>query len=351
MIFGKKDHLVGLDIDSKTIKVGEVVETKNGLRLKKFGILDITPGAIVEGVIKKPEEVAGSIRQLFNLYNIKEQNVAISIGGYSVIVKTINVQKMSGEQFSEIMHLEAEQYIPFDISDVNLDFQILDDSENKTNQMQVLLVAAKKETVAEYVDLVKKAGLNPCVVDIDAFALQNMYEATYEVNDEHVALIDIGASKTSLNILKGSSSQFMRDVSFGCGQINSKIITQTGCSWEESELIKLGEKSDKLSAVKLNEIISSVVADWSAEITHALDIYYSTYTDERIKRIYLSGGGVHIEALHEMLAMQTETEVKSINPFRNLRLEGEGLDTDYLLKVAPQAAICMGLAIRRVDDK
>ncbi len=352
MIFGKKDHLVGLDIGSKTIKVSEIDVTSKGFSLRKLGLMDMPEGSVVEGLVKKPDEIVSAIQELFKLYNIKERNVAISIGGNKVIVKTIDVQKMSDQQFSDIMHLEAEQYIPFDIDEVNLDFHILGDSPNTSGNMQVLLVAVKKEMIDGYVDLVENAGLTPCVVDIDAFALQNIYEVAYDAEDHHVALVDIGAGKTSLNVLKGGVSQFMRDISSGCGQINSKIISQTGCTAEEAEAMKRGDNSKKKAPGNLNQLIAGVVAGWCSEISHALDIYYSTYTDDRIEKIYLSGGGAHIQGLHSMLSKQTEIEVKNLNPFRNMRLSDQGLDdTEYLQKVAPQVAICMGLGIRKVDDK
>ena len=231
MVFGKKDNIVGLDIGSISIKAAQVADSKRGPTLKNFGIVDIPHGAIEEGTINDPESVAESIRQLFKSNNIKESNVAVSIGGYSVIVKKINVQTMAEEQLQETIHFEAEQYIPFDISDVNLDFQILGENESNPNQMNVFLVAAKKEMVNDYINLVNLAGLNPCIVDVEAFALQNTFEANYDIQDDNIALIDIGASKTSLNILKGSSSVFMRDVSLGCGQINQKIMSLIECTF------------------------------------------------------------------------------------------------------------------------
>lgn len=351
MIFGKKSSLAGLDIGSRTIKIGEVEETSGGYKLARFGSLDIAPGIIEEDGIKDPQMVADSISQLYKLFNIKERNVAISIGGYSVIVKKINVQTMDEEELQGTINLEAEQYIPFDINDVNLDFQILGPNERNPNQMSVLLVAAKKGMIDDYLNVLEIVGLNPCVIDVDAFALQNIYEVNYEITDEFVALIDIGAAKTSLNILKGTSSVFMRDVSLGCNQINHKIISQVDCALEEAEEIKLNDSQDKISSEDLNEVVSSVVADWTTEIRRALDFFYSTYPDDQIKRIILSGGGSNIEEFRKLLAAQTSSDVKIINPFEKIKVEEDKIDTSYLNKMAPQAAICMGLAIRKVDDK
>jgi type IV pilus assembly protein PilM len=277
--------------------------------------------------------------------------VAVSIGGYSVIVKKINVQTMPEEQLQETIHFEAEQYIPFDISDVNLDFQILGENESNPNQMSVFLVAAKKEMVNDYINLVTLAGLNPCIIDVEAFALQNVFEANYDVQDENVALIDIGASKTSLNILKGSSSVFMRDVALGCLQINQKIMSLLDCSYDQAELHKFGEPSAKMSGEELRQITTSVVTDWCMEIRRALDFFYTNYPDDQIKRIILSGGGANIEEFRKLLASESSAVVEILDPFKKLALDEKTFEPDYVRQIAPQAAIAMGLAMRRVDDK
>lgn len=352
MFFGRKDRLVGLDIGSRTIKAAAISETKKGPVLEKFGMIDIPPGMIEDGTIKDAENVTETIRQLFKTYGIRENNVAISIGGYSVIVKKITVQTMPEEQLQETIHFEAEQYIPFDISDVNLDFQILGEHENNPNQMSVLLVAAKKEMINDYINIAQMAGLNPCIIDVDAFALQNIYEYNFEPQeDENIALIDIGASKTSLNILRGVSSVFMRDVSLGCGQINQKIASLIDCSIEEADQIKFGDITDKMTPGDLSDIISSVVSDWCTEIRRALDFFYSTYPEDQIKRIMLSGGGGNIKEFRQLLSVETSAEVSTINPFKLFSIDEKRFDIEFLERIAPQASISMGLATRKVDDK
>ena len=351
MAFGKKDQLIGLDIGSRSIKAAEIVETKRGSTLKNFGTIDIAHGAIEEGTINDPETVAESLQQLMKSCGIKETNVAVSIGGYSVIVKKIIVQTMAEEQLQETIHFEAEQYIPFDISDVNLDFQILGESESNPNQMNVFLVAAKKEMVDDYINLINLAGLNPCIIDVEAFALQNSFEANYDAVKENIALIDIGASKTSLNILKDSASVFMRDVSLGCGQINQKIMSLIDCSFEEAEQLKYGNPPGKHSPDDLKGMVSAVVSDWCTEIRRALDFFYSTYPEDRIKRVILSGGGANIGEFRDLLATEASADVEMINPFQNFSIENKKLDDEFLKQLAPQAAICMGLAMRKVDDK
>ena len=350
MLFGKKVHLTGLDIGSGSVKAAELMGTKKGQILKQFAMADMPPGVIEDGMIKDHERAAETIRQLFKENDLKDQNVAISIGGYSVIVKKISVQTMTEDELQDTIQFEAEQYIPFDISDVNLDFQILGENPANANQMEVLLVAAKKEMIDDYVSLVQMAGLNPCLIDVDAFALQNIYEQSYEPTEDSIALIDIGASKTSLNILKENASVFMRDVSLGCGQINQKIISLISCTLEEAEQIKQSDQSEKISPDDLREIISSVVADWCSEIRRALDFFYSTYPEDHIKQIVLSGGGANIKEFRDLLSVETTADVEMVNPFSSFQIH-DRIDSSYLERIAPQAAICMGLAIRKVGDK
>lgn len=351
MRFTKKNHLIGLDIGSKTIKLCEVFDNRTGeFVLNKFGMISLPNGAVEDGVIKEPGIVSEAIRELFQQQKVREKNVAVSIGGYSVIVKKIQVQTMTDVELQEAIQFEAEQYIPFDINDVNLDFQILGESALSANKLDVILVAAKKELVNEYVDLIDLSGLRPCVIDIDAFALQNIYETNYDSVEGVVALIDIGASKTSLNIVMDGATLFMRDVSLGCNQINHKIADKLACSMDDAEEIKLTGESDKLSSRDLTEIIQSVIGDWCLEIRRAIDFFYSTYPDDPIRKILLSGGGANIAEFRHTLASETGSPVEVIHPFGKFSID-KRLDPAFLEKISSQAAICMGLAIRRLDDK
>lgn len=350
MFFSKKNRLVGLDIGSRTLKVAEVVETGKGFVLKKIGFLDIAPGIIEDGLIKEPEKVADSLRQLFKFYNIKERNVAISIGGYSVIIKKILLKKMTEEELQENIKFEAEQYIPFDIDEVNLDFHILGENEHNPNQMDVLLVAAKKDILNDYINLVRGAGLNPCIIDTNTSVLQNIFETSYGVSNDLIALIDLGAAKTSINITKNNSLLFMRDLSMGCGQINQKIVETVSCTLGEAEQIKHDSEFNTIPAEELNNITGVIIDNWCTEIIRALDFYYSTYAGDHISRVLLSGGGANIKDFRDLLAEQTSAEVKIFDPFESLEVD-DGLDPSYLKKIAPQAVISIGLAIRRVDDK
>ena len=351
MAFSKKDRLIGLDIGSRSIKLGEVHDTKKGRILQKFGLVDLPQNSIVEGRIKEPSVVADAIKGLMSDLKVTERNVATSVAGYSVIIKRITVGKQTEEELHENIRYEAEQYIPFDLADVNIDFHIIGESELNPNQMNVMLVAAKTDIINEYIDLLDMADLNPCVIDIDVFALERVFEENYLNEEGTVGLIDIGANKMNINIVKGYMSAFTRDVNIGGEQITREIATRFDASFEEAEAIKLGRDKEKVPEEEVREIVYSTISSWGAEIRRAIDFYYSTGSDEDIGRIMLSGGASQTEGFSELLSAETSIDVQACNPFMGVKINEKQIEADYLEKVAPQGAICMGLASRRVDDK
>ena len=351
MAFSKKDRLIGLDIGSRSIKLGEVHDTKKGRILQKFGLVDLPQNSIVEGRIKEPSVVADAIKGLMSDLKVTERNVATSVAGYSVIIKRITVGKQTEEDLHENIQYEAEQYIPFDLADVNIDFHIIGESELNPNQMNVMLVAAKTDIINEYIDLLDMADLNPCVIDIDVFALERVFEENYLNEEGTVGLIDIGANKMNINIVKGYMSAFTRDVNIGGEQITREIATRFDASFEEAEAIKLGRDKEKVPEEDVREIVYSTISSWGAEIRRAIDFYYSTGSDEDIGRIMLSGGASQTEGFSELLSAETSIDVQACNPFMGVKINEKQIEADYLEKVAPQGAICMGLASRRVDDK
>jgi len=351
MLLSKSKHLVGLDIGSSTIKACELVHTKKGYSLKNLATAEIDSGLIVDGGISRPSELAHAIKALFNENRIRLKNVALSIGGYSVIMKNISVQKADEKALHNSITMEAEQYIPFDINDVNIDFHVLGPNKHNVEQLDILLVAAKKDIIEEYTGILESVGIAPGVIDVDVLALQNCYELSSVGGQHTTALIDIGASKTSLNIIKNNVPVFMRDVSLGCGQIDQQIVSQCECSIEDARKIKLDRQSEKITAEEIDEIESGVIKNWCTEIRRAIDFFYSTYPDDSFDQVILSGGGANIEEFRKLLALETSSKVEVINPFINVQINRGRFDSDYIDSIAPQVAVCMGLALRRVDDK
>jgi len=352
MILHKKDHLVGLDIGSSFIKVAEVKLTGKGHVLHKFGMARIVPGTVVEGRVMDMEGLASAIRTLFKSQKIREKNVAISTGGHSVVIKTINTSTKPGKELHTSIYSEAEQYIPYDIDDVNIDYQILGESEFSPDQLNVLLVAVKKDLVAEYIELIHLAGLNPKIIDVDTFALQNAYEILpYENREKITLLVDVGASKTSLNIIKANSSMMMRDTVSGTNQILEEISSQFGISIEEAELSVNGEVKNIVSPENIQAIGLKIAQSWCSEIVEVVNTYQAGGNEETVEKIVLSGGGVFVDGFKDSLLSELDADVSIINPFEGLIVNEKKFPDSFITKAAPQAPIAIGLALRRVDDK
>jgi len=360
----KKNQLVGLDIGSHAIKLVEIEDTKKGKILKNFGIIGLPQDAIVEGAIKEMEIVSSAIKTLYKNLKIKNRNVVTSISGYSVIVKKISIQKRGEAELDASIQDEAEQYIPFDINDVNLDYEILSPPEeggvedkaegDKADKglMDVMLVAAKKDIVEDYVSLLHLTGLNPAILDVDAFALQNAFELSIENISGCYALVNVGAEELGINAIKNGVSIFTRDSSYGGYQINEAIMSKFDVSYEEAEKIKLGgTKIDQKDKGALEEIFSSVISGWVNEIKRALDFLSTTYPDETIEKIVISGGSCRFPGFQKYLELETEIPIVELNPFGNLQVNDKAFDPKYLTYMAPQAAIAVGLALRSIGDK
>jgi type IV pilus assembly protein PilM len=360
----KKNQLIGLDIGSHAIKLVEIEDTKKGRILKNFGIIGLPQDAIVEGAIKEMEIVSSAIKTLYKNLKLKNKSVVTSISGYSVIVKKISIQKRGEAELDASIQDEAEQYIPFDINDVNLDYEILSapgeaEAEKKEEGdkgdkglMDVMLVAAKKDIVEDYVSLLHLTGLSPVILDVDAFALQNAFELSAESISGCYALVNVGAEELGINAIKNGVSIFTRDSSYGGYQINEAIMSKFDVSYEEAEKIKLGgTKIEHKDKGTLEEVFSSVISGWVNEIKRALDFLATTYPDETIGKIVLSGGSCRIPGFQKYLELETEIPVVELNPFGNLQVNDKLFDPKYLTYMAPQAAIAVGLALRSIGDK
>jgi len=363
MAIAKKNQLIGLDIGSHSIKLVEIEDSKKGRVLKNFGIIGLPQNAIVEGSIKEMEIVSSAIKNLFKHLKVKNKNVATSISGYSVIVKKITITRRTDSELEATIPDEAEQYIPFDISDVNLDYEVLPSSRGaaegekgekegeKEDFMDIMLVAAKKDIVEDYVSLLHLSGLNPAVLDVDAFALQNAFEISSEELSGCYAIVNVGAEELGINAIKDGVSIFTRDSSYGGSQITDAIMSKFDVSREEADRIKLGGAKMDQERAALEEIFTSVVSGWVQEIKRALDFLGTTYPDESIEKIFVTGGSCRIPGFQKYLEMETDIAVEELNPFSSLQINERVFDPKYLGYMAPQAAVAVGLALRSVGDK
>jgi type IV pilus assembly protein PilM len=350
MLIGSKSPL-GLDIGSRFIKAVQIKDIKGGYELAVFDMIPIVPELIVDGAVIDSLRLVDFLKELKEKSKIKTKDCVISMSGHSsVIIKRITLPEMSEEELAESIRFEAEQYVPFDIDDVNIDFQILGPKE-EPGQMDVLLVAVKKDIINEYVTVVKDAGFDPIIVDVDAFALENMYEVNYEIQPyANVALVNIGASTITLNILKGGLSAFTRDSAIGGNIITEALQKEFNISYEAAEKLKFGDSVENVSQEEAMSIIYSAAEDIFTEISRSIEYFRSTSMQEDIKEVILSGGAALIRNFDEMLAQRINVNVSIVQPFKNIRIPDK-MDTAYIEKVAPISAIAVGLALRRQGDR
>lgn len=344
-MFSSSQLVVGVDIGSHSVKICQLKRTDKAYSIVTIGSAILPEGAVDDGALVEPEAVASAISNLFKNLKIKHKKVGISISGYSVIVKKVNLAVMSEKDMEDHIMAEAEQYIPFDIQDVYLDFQDLKTNKDGYERTDVMLVAAKKEIVDDYLSMLEGIGLQTTIVDIDGFALENTYEYNTP-KSENVALIDIGASKMNINIISKGMSVVARDIVVGSRQLTERIMGQFDLEFEEAEALKLGVDPAGDKANELEEIFSSVCTQWILEIKKAIDLYHSNFPDAPLTRLVLSGGGSKVAGLTEYLNQETGIEVERFNPFTNMKSSKRKIDPEYLQLIGPEMAIASGIAIR-----
>ncbi len=350
MLFMKSKEIVGIDIGSSSVKLVQLTEQKGIYHLVNVGILPLPSDAIVDNSLMDTTSIVETIKDLTKSLGTKAKEAVCSISGNSVIIRKISLPAMTPEELEDQIAWEAEQYIPFDINDVNLDFEILESDLSSSGKMTILLVASKKEIINEYVAVFNEAGLKLVVIDVDSFAVQNVYEKNYTPPDsEVVALINIGASIMNLNVVKGGGSLFTRDVQMGGNLYTEEIQRQFSLSSQDAERCKL--TGDYPDTERLRDTIYRMNETISQEIHRSLDFYNSTAEDNKICRIYLSGGGSKVSMLLETLTHRLGLPVELLNPLKNIKYNEKEFDPEYLQEIAPLVAVAAGLAMRRLGDK
>lgn len=346
-------NLVGVDIGTSAVKVLQVRESGKGVHLLKYGVEPLPPQSIVDGHVMNAGAVVDALRRIYKDLRVAQREVALSISGNSVIIKKLNLPLMKQDELEEQIQWEAEQHIPFDISEVEIDYNIIWQNPD-VGQMDVMLVAAKKDEIQDLVEVAREAKLKPTVVDIDAFALQNVYELNYGFNEgETVALLNVGAEVSTVNIINGAISQFTRDITNGGSSITEEIQKQLQVSYEEAEAYKAGGGMNSREVVpqEVDGIISGVVDALAGEIQRSLDFYMATTNRGEVERIFLTGGTAKIPYLRSAIERRSRVPVELLDPFRRVLFDERQFDRNVLKSQAPQAGICLGLALRKQKEK
>jgi len=346
---GKK-NLVGLDIGSSSVKAVELSRKGPALQLLNMGFENLQTDTIVDGQIMELNNVSNVISNIFNEHQIRTPRVVAGVSGHSVIVKNIVLPAMSQEELQESFSWHAEEHIPFDIADVNLDYEL---TSKSTESLHVLMAACKSDKIANVKQAIQLAGKQPVIIDVDAFALQNCYEVNYQPKaGEIVALLNIGAATMNINILNGTRSVFARDASVGGSQYTSLLQKELGLSFEQAEGVKRGMPlPDGIEARPIQPIIETVSDILALEVKKTIDFYRATAAegDTTIQKILLAGGGSKLPGLSDYLSRRFEIPVEVFNPFRQIEVDNKKFDPDYMREIIPEMAVAVGLALRGVE--
>jgi type IV pilus assembly protein PilM len=349
---GEGRNLVGVDIGSSSIKVCQLKESRRGYGLVKLGYTPLAPQTIVDGQVMDSSAVVEALARLFHDAKIRQKEVALSVSGQSVIIRKITVPIMTRAELDEQIHWEAEQHIPFDIKDVQVDYQVLR-RRPEASQMDLLLVAAKRDQINDYAQLARDAKLKPLVCDIDAFTVQNLFEHTRGLPpDKTIALINVGASLSSLNIIANGVSAFTREIANGGNVITEEVQKQLNIPFEQAEAYKCGGTGagqDRPGMVpqQVVQIVEAVTDGIAAEIQRSLDFFMATSGEAEISNIYVAGGTANLPALAQAIERRARVSVEAWAPTEGLSVDAREVNPDLLQQRAAQLPVALGLALRK----
>ena len=352
MFWSRSKGVIGLDVGSSAIKLVELKERKAGeFNLVRVGVEPLSPEAIVDGSIMDSSLVVDAIQKLSQETGAKGTNFATSVSGHSVIIKKIQVPAMPAAELEESIHWEAEQYIPFDINDVRLDYVVLSEGNIGDESMEVLLVAVKRDKVNDYVSVISQSGKTPAIVDLDAFAMQNAYETNYDVDPgKVVALVNMGAGVTNINILAHGATVFWRDISFGGNQFTEALQREFNLSFDQAEAVKRGQDVEGCSAAEARTVLDAGSAEMASEIQTTFDFFAATATEDSVDELVVSGGCAQTPNLVSVLQERFDVPTELMNPLKRVSYKESDFDGRWLQSIAPMLTVAVGLAVRKVGE-
>jgi type IV pilus assembly protein PilM len=348
------NNLIGVDIGSSSIKVAQLKEGRKGYGLVRLGFASLPPQAIVDGHVMNSQAIVDALGRAFSSAKIRQREVALSISGQAVIIRKITVPLMTPAELDEQIHWEAEQHIPFDIKDVHIDYEVIR-RRPETGQMDLLLVAAKRDEISDYTQIARAAKLKPVVVDIDAFTVQNLFEYARGglPADQTFAIINIGASLASINIISRGASAFTRDIANGGNYITEHLQRQLSVPFEQAEEYKCSSVTAGPGMIPpdVYRVIEAVCDSMAGEIQRSLDFFLATSGEAEMQRIYITGGSSHLPALPGAISRRSRVAVEIIQPLARISVEGKEVDRPLLQARAPQFSVALGLAMRKDRER
>lgn len=345
---GKK-KLIGLDIGSSSIKIAELDVSRKKSSLLALGIVPTPPQSFAGGDITNAQSLSEAVRQLLAKTKTKRTNVATGLGGTSVIVKRVAIPKMDEKLIPEQIRWEAEQYIPYDINEVNLGFEVLKKTGIPSENMDLLLVAAVQGHVFKYVELMTMAGLNCSVLDVAGFALANAFKANYgDMEGQCVALLNIGAAATTMVVVDNGEVVYCRDIPVGGLNYTSDLQKTLNISSEEAESIKLSLGKGEGAPAEAQAIVQTTHDIVSDEIKASFDFFLNSANSHSITRTFVTGGGAKTIGLLDRLTKISPCE--KLDPFFNLNVNSKTFSKEYLSQMSDFAAVAVGLGLREMGD-
>ncbi len=341
-LFGGKRRSIGLDVGSGFVKLVEIDHSGEEPEVVQVAMRPLVADAIVEGEIMDPGLVSDTISGLIQEAGLKGRDVVTAVGGHDVIIKPIEMDRMKESDAREVIRWEAEQHVPFDIKSVELDFQILNPLAEGL-QMEVLLVAAKRELVDNKVSLLLDAGVSPCVIDVDAFALHNAFEYNYpEAMEGIVALVNVGHETTNVNILEDGTPILTRDIPFGSRRVREDLQRERGLTAEQAEDIVQGREE----LAEMPQLVESSADEVAVGIERASAFLMTRQSGAGLGQIFLSGGGARIPGMSDALGRRMSVETQVVNPFERIPVRADMGGNVILEEAAPMLLLPLGLALR-----
>lgn len=347
MLFGLgASTIVGLDIGSSAIKLVEAEKKRSGWVVRSFASVNLPEDTIVDGEVVNHAAVVEAIKSVVKESGVRAKLICTSVAGSSVIIKHIAVPKASAKELEDQVYWEAEQYIPFDMKDISLDFEVVQE-DNGEGKMDILLVAAKKDFIDKRLASVRDSGLEPHVLEVDVLALANVFWENYDMTpDNAVVLVDVGASLTKINIINQTTSIFTRDIAVGGKNLTQEIQNKLGVSFQEAEVLKIDACSTGQIPEEVLPLVNAISESVALEIRRSLDFYAASPTQVPVTGIFLCGGASRIPGLSNMLAEMLGLPIEYLNPFAKISCSGRQFNEEFLAAISSSAVVPVGLAMR-----
>ncbi len=361
MYLSEKTPLIAIDIGTHSIKMAQLLPSRRGKHeLLSFGLIPLKEDSIIDGVIKNYDDVVETLVRLLKVEKIQTRFAVASIAGEAVIIKKIKVPLMSKEELDENIYQEAEQYIPFDIDDVSIDFHILGGAEKASDQedddeeqetMEILLVAVQKEMIYNRTDVLTDAGLKPVIIDLDVFAMENAANMIMDLKSMGaVALIDLGESFTHINIMMHGVTSFTRDIPIGGGYGTRRLMSKFEIPYVQAGEFKAGKIPDSVEEEAVIAVMTHSFSKLLEEVQKSFE-FFSTTSNTEVGRVLLCGGGSLVRGVEGFFADHLKIPVEILDPMKGLKVSSRKFDQATIEEMAPLATVAVGLATRRFDYK